>query len=93
MSCDSLSMINPLIKATKLLRWYNCKKTYSVYCLIDDLETGIEIVKTVKGLGLDPFAQPFRDKEGNEPPKINKDFARYVNVKSTFKSVWWENYK
>lgn len=93
MSCDSLSMIQPLIKATKLLRWYNCKPfVYSVYVLIDDLETAIEITKVVKGLNLDPFGQPYRDKKGTEPPKENKDLARWTDHKAIFKSVWWENY-
>lgn len=93
MSCDSLSMINPLIKATKLLRWYNCKPfIYSVYVLIDDLETAIEIVKVVKGLMLDPFGQPYRDKNDIEPTKKNKDFARWINHKAIFKSILWEDY-
>ena len=93
LACDSLSMIDPLIKATRLLRWYNCKPSnYFVYVLVDDIDTAIEILKVVKGLGLDPFAQPYRDREGNEPTKEQKDLARWVNHKAIFKSVLWEDY-
>ena len=40
---------------------------------------------------LDPFAQPFRN--GEEPNKIQKDFARWVNHKAIFNSVLFDNYK
>jgi hypothetical protein len=94
LACDSQIMKEPLRKAVELLRWYNTKPTrYFVYVLVKEVDEAADRLKFLKGLSLDPFAQPYRDKKGTEPTKAQKDLARWVNHKATFKSVWWENYK
>ena len=45
-------------------------------------------VKTLKGLGVDPFVMPY-----NKTDKYQRRFARWVNHKAIFKSVAWEDYK
>ena len=94
LACDSLSMVEPVKKAVKLLRWRNVTpRTYFVYVLIDDIDDAVERLKELKGINVDPFAQPYRDKDGNEPTQKQKDLARWVNHKATFNSVWLEDYK
>lgn len=61
--------------------------------LVDNIQDAIERIKFLKGIAVDPFCQPYRDKEGNEPTRLQKRFARWVNVKSEFKSQTWEEYK
>lgn len=93
MSCDSKNMLHIVIKAAQLLRKYNCTpKNYYVNVLVKDIDTAYEICSTLKYHNLDPFAQPYRDKIGTEPPKEQKHFARWVNHKAIFKTVSWDEY-
>ncbi len=94
LACDNESQIEPIRKAVELLRWRNVKpERYSCYVLVKDIPDAIKRLKFLKGMALDPFAQPYRDKEGNEPTRNQKRLARWCNHKATFKSVWWEDYK
>lgn len=93
LACDSHSMIEPVRKAVELLRWHNAKPfRYSVYVLVKDVEESLERIKFLKGIDVDPFAQPYRDREGIEPTQEQKDLARWCNHKATFKSCTWEDY-
>ena len=44
-------------------------------------------------MGVEPFAQPYRDYNGGEPTEEQNAFARWVNRKSLFKSCTWEEYQ
>ncbi len=60
MSCDIEGMIDPVKKATHLLRKYKCTpKNYFIYVLVKDIPTALIRVKKLHKMGLDPFAQPF----------------------------------
>ncbi|GAG76488.1 unnamed protein product, partial [marine sediment metagenome] len=94
LACDSQSMKKPIQKAVELLRWNNATPSqYFVYCLLIDPEESLDRIKFLKGLYLDVFAQPYRDKEGTEPEQILKDMARFVDRKEIFKTTTWEEYK
>jgi len=94
MACDSLKMIEPIRKSTELLRWYNTVPSqFFVYVLLkDSLDDVIEIVRFLKGMRLDPFVQPYRDRNNTKPPKLHKRFARWVNWKPEFRKQTWEEY-
>lgn len=93
LACDNEAMIEPVRKAVELLRWYNCHPSaFFVYCLAINIPSTMAVVKAVKGMGLKPFVQPFIDRDGKEPAQELKDFARWVNHKSTFYSCTWEEY-
>jgi hypothetical protein len=65
-----------------------------VYCLIKDVRESMERIKFLKGLYLEPFAQPFRDYENKiEPTKLQRKFARWVNHTAVFNSVEWEDFE
>ena len=92
LACDSKSQMPYVKKAIKLLRKYNTTPTnYFVYVLVKDIEDALERVMFLKDLKVDPFAQPFRDKN-TEPNKEQKRFARWVNRKEIFNTVTWEEY-
>lgn len=94
LACDSKDMTGEVKKAVTLMRVAGVTpKKYSCYVLVRDVEDAHERVEFLRGLGVDPFAQPFRDKKGTEPTKEQKNFARWVNHKATWKSVAWKNYK
>lgn len=94
MACDRPEDIEHIRKAVELLRWYNVTpRTYFVYVLVQDVDEALERVRFLKGLNLEPFAQPYRDREGNPPTQIQKDFARWVNHPAVFKSTTWETYE
>lgn len=93
LACDTEAMIEPVIKATKLLREAGCTPSnYFVYVLVDNISDAHKRVEILKKYKLDPFAQPFRDQSGKDSDPRLKDFARWVNHKATFKSVPWEKY-
>ena len=93
LACDTLPMLKQVIHAADLLREAGATPSnYFVYTLVEDIEEAYQRVEALKAHGLDPFAQPFRDRNGNEPPINQRRFARWVNHKATFKSVSWEKY-
>lgn len=94
-ACDTLSQMESVQKAVTLLRWNNCTpRRYFVYVLVKDIDDAIERIQFLKGLDLDPFAQPYRDFSTNvEPTQEQKDLARWCNHKAIFKTVSWEEYK
>jgi hypothetical protein len=94
LACDSVHMIKHIQKAVQLLRWHNTTPVrFFCYVLVRDIEDALERVKFLKGMNIDPFCQPYMDKEGTPPTKEQESFARYVNVKSNFKTCTWEDYK
>ena len=95
MACDTKSQMDSIEKATALLRKYGATpKAYFVYVLVKDIDDALERVEFLRGLGLDPFAQPYIDFTGkNKATKEQKRFARWVNHKAIFKSVEYKNYK
>lgn len=94
MACDTDSMIDPVRKATALLREKGCKpQNYFVYVLVKDIDSALKRVNILNSIRLDPFAQPYRDFEKNTAPiPILKHFARWVNHKAIFRSVSFEDY-
>jgi len=94
LACDSIAMIESVRKAVEILRWNNVNPA-QIFCYVlvrEDIEDALERLRVLKGLYVHPFAQPYRDKEGTEPTKEQKDLARWVNHKAIFKSVLWEDY-
>jgi hypothetical protein len=95
LSCDTMNQLPILQKAVTLLRWYNANPAQIfVYCLVQNVEEALERVKALKGLYLTVFAQPYRDFEMmTEPSQELKNFARWVNRPTLFKSVEWKDYQ
>lgn len=93
LACDSKGQIEAVRKAIELLRWHNVTpRRYFCYVLVKDIPDAIERVKFLKGMNINPFAQPYRDREGTEPTDKQKHFARWVNHKAEFYSRTWEEY-
>lgn len=93
LACDQKSQMESVGKAVKFLRKHGCKpKNYFCYVLVKDIPDALERVEFLRNIGVDPFAQPYRDFENNtQPTREQKKFARWVNHKAMFKSVKWED--
>lgn len=93
LACDDISQIESIRKAVEALRWHNVTpRRYFCYVLVKDVGDAIERIKFLKGLDLDPFAQPYIAPDGTPPTRIQKKFARWVNMKATYKSTTWDDY-
>lgn len=91
MSCDTNAML-PIVKmAIHMLKEYGVKPyKIFVYALVKEKEINeAEFrVKTLRSMGVNVFAQPYRDFENKiEPSDEQKMFARWVNHKAIFKTV------
>ena len=93
LACDQASQIEMVRKAVETLRWNNVTpRAYFCYVLVQDIDDALERVRMLKGMGVDPFAQPYIDKDGTPPTDEQRQFARWVNHKAIFKTVAWEDY-
>lgn len=66
------------------------------YMLVKDgqIEDAEARALKLRELGCTPFAMPYRDLDKNSPPtREQRRFARWVNMKATFKSCVWKDYK
>jgi hypothetical protein len=94
LACDTTAQLPAIRRAVELLRWHNVTpRRYSCYLLVRDLEDALERVRVLKGLDLDPFAQPFIGPDGAPPARDLLRFARWVNHRAAFKTCTWEDYK
>ena len=94
-ACDKQSQMVAVERAVKLIREESGKKgRFFVYVLVQDIEDALERVEFLRHLGVDPFAQPYRDFTNNMAPSVEqKRFARWVNRKEIFKKVSWKDYR
>jgi hypothetical protein len=93
-ACDTtLAAIEPLLQAIEKLNRYGVKNyRIFVYLLVKDISDANERCKILKRLGVNPFAQTYRDCDSNiQPTAEQKRFAWYVNQKAVFKATEWEN--
>ena len=95
MACDTDSAIEPVLRATELLRKYNTiPSNYFIYLLVKDVDSALDRANILKKNNLDPFAQPYIDFRNNIiPTSEQKRFARWVNHKAIFNSVEYKDYR
>ena len=90
MSCDTDEMLPVVLDAISMLK-QNGIKPYRVfvYLLVKDIESAERRAIALRNEGAEVFAQPYRDFGKNiEPTQEQRSFARWVNHKAIFKSVW-----
>lgn len=77
----------------KLIEMTKWVKPYKIMCYVligynSTPEQDIYRVETLRELKIDPFVMPF-----NKDDPYQNRYARYVDMKATFKKVKWEDYK
>ncbi len=95
LACDKKSQMPFIESAVNLLRKHKCTPSwYNCYVLVKDIEDAYERVMFLKGLKMQPFAQPYRDFKSNIPPTDRqRRFARWVNHKQCFNTMSWSEYE
>lgn len=63
------------------------------YVLVQDVEESQRRVLALREMGVEPFAQPYRDYDGGEPTAEQKRFARWVNSKAAFRSCTFADFE
>lgn len=94
LACDQQSQMPVIDKAVHLLRAAGAvPKRYFCYVLVTDVEEAHERTMFLRGLGLTPFAQAYRDFSSKTlPTDKQRLFCRWVNHKALFSSVSWPAY-
>ncbi|MDL2268123.1 hypothetical protein LJC46_09115 [Desulfovibrio sp. OttesenSCG-928-G15] len=94
LACDQKSQMPVVEKAVRLLRAAGAKpKEYFCYVLVTDVDEAYERTMFLRGLGLAPFAQAYRDFSCNTEPTVKQRlYCRWVNHKALFKSILWPDY-
>ncbi len=94
-ACDRMSQLTSVTKCVEELgkRGVNPYRIF-VYCLIQDVDESLTRINALRHLGVNPFAQPYRDFENRiQPTNDQKRLARWCNHKAIFKSIEFKNYK
>jgi len=88
MSADTDAMLRVVLTAIDRLQAHGIKPyRVFVYVLVQDIESAERRAIALREVGAEVFAQPYRDFTTNtDPPKEQRDFARWVNRKEIFKS-------
>ncbi len=94
-ACDHKAQMPHVERAVSLYRNAAGKKgQIFCYVLVKEIEDALDRVEFLRKLGVDCFAQPYRDFVNNiGPTQEQRSFSRWVNHKAIFKSVPWEKYK
>ena len=89
MSADTDAMLQVVLEKVDLLKRYGVKPyRIFVYVLVTDIESAERRCIALKNVGVDVFAQPYRDFTNNiEPTPEQRCFARWVNLKQIFNST------
>ena len=97
---DNYKDKNQVLRGLKILTKYVKPYKIMVYVLVgfkqkNIVEEDLERVLTLDSLGVDPFAMGYMDYNDPSYQKTQevKDFCRWVNMKATFKSCTWEEYR
>ena len=94
LACDTSEMLPVIQQATAYLREAGISPSrFWAYALVRDVEEAHRRVLALRDMGVEPFAQPYRDYNGGEPTEEQNAFARWVNRKSLFKICTWEEYQ
>ena len=94
LACDTSEMLPVIRQAVSYLKEAGVSPSrFWAYALVRDVEEAHRRVLALREMGVEPFAQPYRDYDGGEPPAEQMAFARWVNRKSLFKSCSWEEYQ
>lgn len=94
LSCDTTEMLPVIEQAVAYMKEAGIAKSrFWAYLLVQDVEDAKDRAVALKRMGVEPFAQPYRDYDGGEPTRAQKQLAHWVNQKSVFHSCTWEEFK
>ena len=94
LSCDTAEMLPVIERAVAYMKEAGIAKSrFWAYMLVQDTAEAEKRAMALSRLGVEPYAQPYRDYNGGEPTEEQRQFARWVNRKPIFRSCTWEAFK
>ena len=94
LSCDTSEMLPVIERAVAYMKEAGIAKSrFWAYMLVQDVEEANRRACALDKMGIEIFAQPYRDYNGGEPTEEQRRFARWVNRKPIFRSCTWETFK
>lgn len=94
LSCDTTEMLPVIEQAAAYMKEAGIAKSRLwAYMLVQDVQDAEYRAAALSRMGVEPFAQPYRDYDGGEPTAEQKRFARWVNKKPLFRSCTWAEFK
>jgi len=92
LACDNKNQMQVVKNAVEKLREYGATpRQYFVYMLITDIDDALERFNFLRGLKVDPFAQPLIT-DTIKPTNEQKRLARYINSRQ-LRNVSWDEYR
>ena len=94
MACDTSAMLPVIERAVGYLLNAGIPKwRLWAYVLVQDVQESHDRIIALDKMGVEPFAQPYRDFDGGEPTKEQKRLARWCNNKSVFRTCQFRDYR
>lgn len=94
LSCDTSEMLPMIERAAAYMKEAGIAKSrFWAYMLVQDTAEAEKRAMALSRMGVEPYAQPYRDYDGGEPTEEQRRFARWVNRKPIFRSCTWEEFK
>lgn len=93
-ACDTRSALPAVETAVERMRSAGIRPD-KVFCyvLVRDVDDALYRIERLRSLGVQPFAQPYRDYRNMAEPTIEqRRLARWCNMKAIFKTVRYEDY-
>lgn len=95
MSCDTSAMLPVIGQAAKYLTEAGVSP-WRLWCYVlvqEDVREAWRRIYELDLMGIETFAQPYRDYNGGEPTAEQKRFARWVNNKAAFRSCSFPDFE
>lgn len=95
LACDHKSQMLAVERTVTAIRRHGGKKyNFSCYVLVKDVPDALERIEFLRALGVEPFAQPYREPGSKSVPAQDlRRLARWCNHKAIFKTVPWPKYQ
>ena len=80
LSCDTAEMLPVIERAVAYMKEAGIAKSrFRAYMLVQDTAEAEKRAMALSRMGVEPYAQPYRDYNGGEPTEEQRRFARWVN--------------
>lgn len=93
MACDSSDQIPTVCNAIQMLTEHMSPSKIFIYVLVKDIKDALWRIDWLDRMGVEVFAQPYRDFDNGEVDREAKRLARWCNRKAIFRSVKWKDYR
>lgn len=92
LACDQSQAVPRVCETIENLKQYMPAYKIFVYVLIEDVDDALWRIDWLDRLGVEVFAQPYRNFENGKTDKQARNLARWCNRKAIFRTTKWKDY-